>query len=855
PTLSFIDGTIYITKTFPLITPFRLSAPGSATGTSMLLSAISPAAMSVPRRKRGKSVDTGGLALALSDSSHGLGHGWGGWDETETGETRYAEVLIDVRAHTESIVNPAFENVPSPTVSSFPASVPTSPNPPTFISHTAGPSDMDADYIHTDTPGSEQVSALQDVLAETSGDDVSRRLIESLSSWHFEPHKLSSDEVLSCALLLFEAFLQGVPGGVVSGLSLDCLPPFLYHLQTIYRETNTYHNFEHALDTFQALYHFLSVAGIVPDVMALLLDQGEEPDMSTPRLPCLLDILTKEDVMALCIAAVGHDAGHPGLTNGFMKNAQTPLSVLYDDKSVLEQMHYSLMLQVMRRTGLSVLLDGESGTSGCKKLLNAIILATDLGVHDQFMQSFEDLISNGISATDPFKAKVLACQALIKCADISNPARPYTVSQHWAAALSSEWSSQVILEKHLHLPPSVYPSVNALGEAKGQVFFIGRFAGPLFKLVGRGIPPLEQFSEQCQENLAMWRERLDTFSKEEAHADPSASSDVDPHLQDKQLQYISSRVTSPEHFLSAFPPALPKSFVSPGSSSNSDTDEDVSISITALRHLRMSSMPLRHGQSAVGLSDDTEDNGDMVDEDDGDSLSGSSAYETCESSPPCSPSMPLERTVPPKLEISTSHSTKHRHSHSRTTSHTHKRRDPSITSPTYLVSPTGPGHHRAPSTVSNTSAVTAATSASISANATAAIRAAYKASVRKKPSERSFNRSSWNPPPAEYKTFVTAPTSPQPESVPSPMLPPVVFTEPGFSGPSQEPRSLAHARLIAVGRSGSAENLSPLTPESSTTGSDNVSPLTPDSTSPTLPPDARQSASTFGMAPVYQRIF
>lgn len=103
------------------------------------------------------------------------------------------------------------------------------------------------------------------------------------------------------------------------------------------------------------------------------------------------------------------------------KNAQTPLSVLYDDKSVLEQMHYSLMLQVMRRTGLSVLLDGESGTSGCKKLLNAIILATDLGVHDQFMQSFEDLISNGVSATDPFKAKVLACQALIKCADISNP--------------------------------------------------------------------------------------------------------------------------------------------------------------------------------------------------------------------------------------------------------------------------------------------------------------------------------------------------------------------------------------------------------------------------------------------------
>lgn len=58
--------------------------------TRMLLSALSSAAMPVPRRKRGKSVDTGGLALALSDPSNGLGHGWGGWEETEKGETRCA---------------------------------------------------------------------------------------------------------------------------------------------------------------------------------------------------------------------------------------------------------------------------------------------------------------------------------------------------------------------------------------------------------------------------------------------------------------------------------------------------------------------------------------------------------------------------------------------------------------------------------------------------------------------------------------------------------------------------------------------------------------------------------------------
>lgn len=42
-----------------------------------------------PRRR---SVDVGGLALALSDGAHG--HGWGGWDEEETGGTRRVPVLF-----------------------------------------------------------------------------------------------------------------------------------------------------------------------------------------------------------------------------------------------------------------------------------------------------------------------------------------------------------------------------------------------------------------------------------------------------------------------------------------------------------------------------------------------------------------------------------------------------------------------------------------------------------------------------------------------------------------------------------------------------------------------------------------
>lgn len=41
---------------------------------------------------RRRSVDVGGLALALGNQ--GLGHGWGGWEEREKGEIRYCDHCI-----------------------------------------------------------------------------------------------------------------------------------------------------------------------------------------------------------------------------------------------------------------------------------------------------------------------------------------------------------------------------------------------------------------------------------------------------------------------------------------------------------------------------------------------------------------------------------------------------------------------------------------------------------------------------------------------------------------------------------------------------------------------------------------
>jgi hypothetical protein len=188
----------------------------------------------------------------------------------------------------------------------------------------------------------------------------------------------------------------------------------------------------------------------------------------------------------LYVASIGHDVGHPGVTNNFMKNAQAPLSSLYDHNSPLEQLHYTLLLHILRRQGFGFLLDNSHSTPHFRKLLSETVLATDMRVHSQFMGRFQRMVDG--AEEDPWTRRVLVCQALIKAADISNPCRPINVSQHWASALQEEWTSQATLERHLHLSPSVKEEVDPLSEAKSQVWFIETFAKPLFDLTASGIP-------------------------------------------------------------------------------------------------------------------------------------------------------------------------------------------------------------------------------------------------------------------------------------------------------------------------------------------------------------------------------
>lgn len=99
----------------------------------------------------------------------------------------------------------------------------------------------------------------------------------------------------------------------------DDISVFLKHLRPLYCGHNSYHNFQHAVDVLQASQAFLCAAGVVPPVSILLgsADCTWRPNKRGKEAHLAFD-LNNTCLFALYIAAIGHDVGHPGLTNMFM---------------------------------------------------------------------------------------------------------------------------------------------------------------------------------------------------------------------------------------------------------------------------------------------------------------------------------------------------------------------------------------------------------------------------------------------------------------------------------------------------------------------------------------------------------
>lgn len=337
-------------------------------------------------------------------------------------------------------------------------------------------------------------------------------LCHFVGHWLFPAHELSIDDLVYCAYVMLKYALD------LAGLhfSANQLVAFVTMTRDTYRNGNPFHNFRHAVDVLQACFHFLVRLGCLPQFEQLEQDPRKEaaapfalrtqcPEHLVARGGTSLHHLSVTECAGLLVAALGHDVGHPGVTNAFLIKHNAPVLQVFSDRSVLELFHLAVFVNKLLSVHMPQLLDAKLPL---KKLIVGSILATDMAEHFEYVHKLQALRLDG-GALDRV---TLISSLLIKCADISNVSRPLRVSAQWALVLLREFDEVERLDTgdvgevaYSKLPRDLEDVLaQTPGLHRGQLFFINTFAEDLFSGILELLPELQYTHDIVRENKAYW---------------------------------------------------------------------------------------------------------------------------------------------------------------------------------------------------------------------------------------------------------------------------------------------------------------------------------------------------------------
>eukprot|EP00736_Rhodelphis_marinus_P009566 Rmarinus@m.27539 len=317
----------------------------------------------------------------------------------------------------------------------------------------------------------------------------------------------------------------------------NILRRFVVEVNTRYQD-NPFHNFRHAVDVTNSV---------------MFLCKG--------RARCMMNHL---DYLAMLISGMCHDLGHPGLNNNFQVNAQTELSRLYNDQSVLENFHAAEAFRVLSMPQCNILSNLSSAdVKYIRQIVIGNILQTDMANHfklvDQFTDAYdkykdwtiEHNVRDAISSDDdddgddddgsdgndlslpgtPMSGsklnqrsdselillkeehkeklsefKPVLFQTLLHFADISNPTKDWTLARKWSELCLEEFFKQGDVEKMRDLPVSMFMDRYNTDEGQMALSFIDFVVTPLIKCLIRFDCSYQCILDQTTKNRANWED-------------------------------------------------------------------------------------------------------------------------------------------------------------------------------------------------------------------------------------------------------------------------------------------------------------------------------------------------------------
>jgi hypothetical protein len=278
-------------------------------------------------------------------------------------------------------------------------------------------------------------------------------------------------------------------------LSLQKLDSFLISVNSQYKPEVLYHNCLHGADVTQSCYIFFTYTKAEKIAQTNVLD-----------------------LLSIFIAALGHDIGHPGLTNTFQINDSTDMAITYNDISVLENYHASTLFKTIRKTENNIF---EKLTPIDYKIIRkrmvSEILATDMAFHGKVISQIKSkMIFNEDDNT--YRLNLLSgdektrsdeqqsfLDFMLHLSDLAHNTKLFSISIKWVELLSEEFWKQGDLEKEHKLPISFLCDRENTNVPQSQVGFISGFILSTYECLGNIFPSLRFTYENANNNLKEWQ--------------------------------------------------------------------------------------------------------------------------------------------------------------------------------------------------------------------------------------------------------------------------------------------------------------------------------------------------------------
>ncbi|KNG77714.1 cyclic nucleotide-specific phosphodiesterase [Plasmodium falciparum IGH-CR14] len=245
--------------------------------------------------------------------------------------------------------------------------------------------------------------------------------------------------------------------------------------------------------------------------------------MVTQKFFCLAkklgiyDDLEYKIKLVMFISGICHDIGHPGYNNLFFVNSLHPLSIIYNDISVLENYHASITFKILQLNQCNILKNfSEKDFRMMRSYIIELILSTDMKHHFEIISKFRIRRENEdfdyIKNSDDL---LILTKMIIKSADISHGSVSWSEHYCWCQRVLSEFYTQGDEELKNKMPLSPLCDRTKHNEVcKSQITFLKFVVMPLFEELSHidNNKFIKSFClKRLNSNCIMW----DTLMKEE----------------------------------------------------------------------------------------------------------------------------------------------------------------------------------------------------------------------------------------------------------------------------------------------------------------------------------------------------